>query len=98
MAHSGAIGVLIYNNGFGDTPFSVNTPNATIPVVGLSASNGTAIVKGIKGDKSGIKRVTTSARVVPVTVPGAVSSFSSTGPSYENDFRPDIAGIGGKYK
>ena len=98
LAHSGTIGVLIYNNGFGDARVLPEMTNATIPVVGLSASNGTAIVKAIEEDKSGNKHVTISARVVPIAAHGAVSSFSSTGPSYENDFRPNIAGVGGKYK
>ncbi|KAG2218799.1 hypothetical protein INT45_005446 [Circinella minor] len=95
LAHAGAIGVLIYNADNTTGILTLVTNNATVPVASLSANNGTAIVKAIKEDESGVKQITVSGRVVPVGAAKMVSSFSSIGPSYENDFKPNIAGIGG---
>ncbi|KAI7859560.1 peptidase S8/S53 domain-containing protein [Circinella umbellata] len=96
LEHAGAIGVLIYNSDDVPDILSPVPTNVTVPVVGLSLNNGTALVKAIKEDESGVKQITVSGRVVPVEAAKLVSGFSSIGPTNENDFKPNIGGIGGR--
>lgn len=93
LAKAGAIGALVYN-AEGDV-FTPSTTTAKIPVAGISNENGLKLVDLLKAGKSVKATFDHQVSTLPVSTGKTVSSFSSVGPSYENDFKPEIAGIGG---
>ncbi|KAI9488326.1 peptidase S8/S53 domain-containing protein [Zychaea mexicana] len=93
LAKAGAVGVVVFNTE-GQDVFTPSTPNATIPVVGIAYDVGNTILADIeKGDTS--VTFADEQQVRPVNTGNTVSSFSSVGASYELDFAPSIAGVGG---
>ncbi|CDS09870.1 hypothetical protein LRAMOSA02547 [Lichtheimia ramosa] len=93
LAKAGAIGALVYN-AEGDV-FTPSTTTAKVPVAGISNENGLKLVDLLKAGKSVKATFDHQVSTLPVSTGKTVSSFSSVGPSYENDFKPEIAGIGG---
>ncbi|KAI9246123.1 peptidase S8/S53 domain-containing protein [Phascolomyces articulosus] len=96
LESAGSIGVIIYHNQTEDAPFLPLARNVHIPVVGLSEDDGTTVLEAIHRQSQQELTVTPNGRVISVPSGNTVSSFTSTGPSYENDFRPNIAAVGGK--
>lgn len=92
-AKAGAIGLVVYNND-GDS-FAPSTPGAPIPVVGIGHDVGVKLAGAIQGGKTVKLTFQKTDKIVPITTGNTVSDFSSVGPSYENDMKPDIAGVGG---
>ncbi|KAI7871246.1 peptidase S8/S53 domain-containing protein [Spinellus fusiger] len=96
VAKAGAVGLLVYNNNGGDI-FAPSSPGATIPVGGVSAQTGAAILAGIKAAKADVVLNFTAGQVVsPLSTGKTVSSFSSVGATYELDLKPNLAGVGGE--
>lgn len=94
VAKAGAIGLLVYNSE-ADQAFTPSTPGSKIPVAGVSTSTGEAILDQIKSGKSVTLNFNPVAQVAKQPTGNTVSSFSSVGPTFENDLKPEIAGIGG---
>jgi subtilisin family serine protease len=93
-AKAGAIGMLVYDNNGGDA-FSPSTTINTIPVAGMSAADGLAIFQALQ--KGAVKGTFfTEVSPAPISTADTVSSFSSVGPLNENQFKPNIAGVGGQ--
>ncbi|KAI7848225.1 peptidase S8/S53 domain-containing protein [Circinella umbellata] len=93
LAAAGAVGVVVFN-AEGQDVFTPSTPESKIPVVGVSNKVGKILIEAIKkGDTS--LTFADEQQVGPVSTGNTVSSFSSVGPSYELDFKPEIAGVGG---
>ncbi|KAI9499345.1 peptidase S8/S53 domain-containing protein [Zychaea mexicana] len=97
LHQAGAIGVLIFFNEstLGDALFVPGAASAQIPVAGLSYNNGVTVLKAIERNDGEPIQLNRSARIIKVPTGNTVSIFSSVGPSYENDFKPNIAGVGG---
>ncbi|KAI9267904.1 peptidase S8/S53 domain-containing protein [Phascolomyces articulosus] len=93
LAEAGAVGAVIFNID-GQDVFAPSTPTAKIPVVGISNEVGKSLIEGIKKGDVSLKWADDQS-VRPVTTGNTVSSFSSLGASYELDFKPEIAGVGG---
>ncbi|KAI8148974.1 peptidase S8/S53 domain-containing protein [Fennellomyces sp. T-0311] len=96
LIQQGAIGVLIYNadRKNPDLPYTPRVPEAEVPVAGISYNSGEAILRQVRSQKK-LPLLLNTGRVVPVRTAGLISEFSSVGPSYENDFKPTITGVGG---
>ncbi|KAI8148975.1 peptidase S8/S53 domain-containing protein [Fennellomyces sp. T-0311] len=100
LARHGAVGVVIYNNGdkkSADLPYTPYAPEAVIPVAGVSYNAGEAIIAAVRQvlPQNKLPRLLNTGRVTPVSTSGLVSEFSAVGPSYENDLKPTIGGVGG---
>lgn len=92
-AAAGALSVIIYD----DTDESLSgaaTPNTTIASVRITLADGLALIAAAGKETVNIN-FDAGYTVVPVSDGGAVSSFSSMGPSAELIFKPNIAGVGG---
>ncbi|ORX74869.1 subtilisin-like protein [Linderina pennispora] len=85
---AGATGVVIYNNVAGAISPSVTDTTVTIPVVGISLSDGQYIVSAL--DCRGCLSQGSEGETG-----GQMSSFSSYGPSAELDIAPRISAPGG---
>lgn len=94
IAKAGAIGMLVYDNAGGNA-FQPSTTSNTIPVAGIGADAGAEIFKALaKGPAKGT--FLTDLSPAPIPTVDTVSDFSSVGPLNENQFKPNIAGIGGQ--
>ncbi|CAG8698956.1 3626_t:CDS:1, partial [Ambispora leptoticha] len=89
-----AIGVIIYDYKL-LTPF-INSTAIKIPFALIKAEDGEFIFDQMHKNKKNIK-ITFYNETLPFTNPtsGKISSFSSLGPSYELDIKPEIAAPGG---
>ncbi|KAI8148994.1 peptidase S8/S53 domain-containing protein, partial [Fennellomyces sp. T-0311] len=95
LEHAGAVGVLLqYEREVAAETEDPDVSGALIPVDAISYQTGTAVLHSITHNS--VAQIVKTATVVPVPTAGQVSSFSSVGPSYENDLAPNIAGIGGE--
>jgi minor extracellular serine protease Vpr len=92
---AGAIGVVLYNNATGFiSPTVAGTPAITIPVVAITAAQGSVINGRIAG--GGVNLTwTTLITSEPNPTANLISSFSSWGPAYDLSFKPDIGAPGG---
>ncbi|CAO3592321.1 unnamed protein product [Absidia cylindrospora] len=100
----GAVAILIYdenNLSYGDgimDVFPLHTNNNTIPVASIPR----LLAKRLYQKNSSLpllpSRISFSSELVDEIMESAleVSSFSSVGPSYELDLKPNVAGIGGQ--
>ncbi|KAG0189620.1 hypothetical protein DFQ28_003159 [Apophysomyces sp. BC1034] len=94
-AAAGAIGVLIYDNA-GNDAFAATTLTAQIPVAACSHATGQRLLQLLQGAGGAINITFNQAlSAVAVSTSRQVSGFSSTGPTDEIGFKPDIAGVGG---
>ena len=93
LAAAGAVGVVVFNTD-GQDVYTPSTPESKIPVVGISNEVGKTLIEAIKKGDTSLK-FADDQQVRPVATGNTVSSFSSVGPSYELDFKPEIAGVGG---
>jgi hypothetical protein len=94
IAKAGAIGMLVYDNAGGNA-FEPSTTSNTIPVAGIGADAGAEIFKALS--KGAVKGTfLTALSPAPIPTVDTVSDFSSVGPLNENQFKPNIAGIGGQ--
>ncbi|CEJ03654.1 hypothetical protein RMCBS344292_17633 [Rhizopus microsporus] len=92
-AAAGAVSVIIYDNKPGALGVP-STPGAKVPVVMISNEDGNALVAAAK--KGSVKvDFSDKKELTPVIDKGAISDFSSTGPSAELILKPNIAGVGG---
>jgi hypothetical protein len=92
---AGAAGVVFYNNlaGFLPVPNVGGGPAITIPVVGVSDTEGLAIYAAA-GTTGTPLTWTSSSDYFPNTGGGVVSSFSSWGPTAELGLKPDLSAPG----
>ncbi|KAL0085970.1 peptidase S8/S53 domain-containing protein [Phycomyces blakesleeanus] len=94
VAKAGAIGLVIYNN-YGDSIFVPAKFETTIPIIGISAADGLAILAGIKAGTE-ILTFDPNPHYLPRDNGYLISDFSSIGASNELDLKPNIAGVGGQ--
>lgn len=94
IGNAGAIGMLVYDN-TGGSAFAPSTTINKIPVAGISTDSGVAIFQALQ---KGAAKATffTDVSPAPISTADTVSSFSSVGPLNENQFKPNIAGVGGQ--
>ncbi|KAJ1940633.1 hypothetical protein EC988_006979, partial [Linderina pennispora] len=92
---AGATGVVIYNNVAGAISPSVTDTTVTIPVVGISLSDGQYIVSALAAGGVSVRAQKGDIVTVPSETGGQMSSFSSYGPSAELDIAPRISAPGG---
>ncbi|KAG2181623.1 hypothetical protein INT44_008438 [Umbelopsis vinacea] len=92
---AGAIGMLVYDQSGGGA-FSPGSTTNTIPVAGISTDAGEAIFAATHGQRPVSVEFFTDYTAVAIASADTVSSFSSIGPLNENQFKPNIAGIGGQ--
>ncbi|RUS34525.1 peptidase S8/S53 domain-containing protein [Jimgerdemannia flammicorona] len=91
---AGAVGVIMYSSD-GDPPMAPDTNEATIkiPAVGIANVDGVKIFNTLtKGPK--VTFVNGTAKQ-SISTAGTVSDFSSWGPTYEFQLKPNLGGIGG---
>ncbi|KAI7904229.1 peptidase S8/S53 domain-containing protein [Cokeromyces recurvatus] len=93
LTAAGAVAVIIYNNVYDELEDTV--PNATVPVITISGSDGKELAIAIKAGSTVQLIFNPSGSIVPIETGGTISSFSSTGSSAELNFKPNIAGVGG---
>lgn len=91
---AGAIGMLVYD-ATGGGAFSPGSTTNTIPVAGISTDAGVAIFEALQ-KKAVTATFYTDYTAVAIASSDTVSSFSSIGPLNENQFKPNVAGIGGQ--
>ncbi|KAI9277370.1 peptidase S8/S53 domain-containing protein [Sporodiniella umbellata] len=93
-AAAGAVSVVFYNNK--DEPLSgASTPGGALASVMVTRADGESLIAAIKNAPVNIN-FEAGDYLVPVADGGAVSAFSSMGPSAELQFKPNIAGVGGR--
>ncbi|ORX63661.1 hypothetical protein DL89DRAFT_263230, partial [Linderina pennispora] len=90
---AGATGVVIYNNVAGAISPSVTDTTVTIPVVGISLSDGQYIVSALTAGGVSVRAQKGDIVTVPSETGGQMSSFN--GPSAELDIAPRISAPGG---
>ncbi|KAI8074692.1 peptidase S8/S53 domain-containing protein [Gongronella butleri] len=94
----GAKGMLVYDakpaKDAPDDPFSIMAAKSTIPVAAIAPS----VAKQFLRDRLLPTRLTFPEATYDKSIKTAleVSSFSSVGPTYELDLKPNVAGIGGQ--
>ncbi|KAI8060237.1 peptidase S8/S53 domain-containing protein [Gongronella butleri] len=90
---AGAIGVIVYdpNTEMPDPP-TVTKPG--LPVLSIGKTDGAALVAAVKAGKVDLT-FNDMLYVIDVDTTGIVSYFSSVGPAYELDLRPNFGGVGG---
>ncbi|OZJ02213.1 hypothetical protein BZG36_04719 [Bifiguratus adelaidae] len=98
--NAGAIAAFIWNRGEdGAIAPSVDRSNVTIPVAGIDNASGLLAFQNTKMNGSTLDyvNITTSSGYIGVPIPtaGTISDFSSRGPLFELQMKPDIGGIGG---
>jgi minor extracellular serine protease Vpr len=92
---AGAAAVVLYNNVAGELAATVaGSPAITIPVVGINATNGTAINNAIVAAPQTLTWTSNEITAVNPTG-GLISSFSSYGLAAELQLKPDIGAPGG---
>jgi len=94
--NAGAAGVILYNNVPGPVAANVaGSPAITIPVVGISLSDGTTLVNRIKAGET--VTIDWTNQKGPFLNPSGnlLSSFSSYGLAADLSLKPDIGGPGG---
>lgn len=94
----GATGVLFYDPEATDNNLVVaKTKNGTLPCAGIEKRVIDKIIDYFKIHATADIQITFPAeeKIVFPDTAGKISDFSSTGPSYELDLKPTIAGIGG---
>jgi minor extracellular serine protease Vpr len=94
--NAGAAAVVLYNNVAGEiSPTVAGTPAITIPVVAVTASDGTLLSGRIT---AGATTMTWTAGVakVPMTTGGLISGFSSFGLSPDLALKPNLGAPGGQ--
>jgi minor extracellular serine protease Vpr len=90
--NAGASGVVLYNNAAGFlTPTVAGTPPVTIPVVMITAADGTLLNSLLPQTLTWTDQVTT----VPNPTGGLISGFSSFGLAADLSLKPDIGAPGG---
>lgn len=98
----GAAGVLFFDEGASkdnndEEPLLTKTSAGTIPSAGIANNVATKLVKHYRTNTSMTDIVLSfpsKPKKVPVDGPLRMSSFSSTGPTYELGLKPTITGIG----
>ena len=94
---AGATGVIIYNNVAGVVNASVaGDPPITIPVVGITAADGAALVADAMADGSTTITWTDEEVTAPNPTGGLMSGFSSYGTTADLTFKPDLSAPGGQ--
>ncbi|KAI9243602.1 peptidase S8/S53 domain-containing protein [Phascolomyces articulosus] len=96
LKEEGVIGIIVANQEKSEGPFNPSIEQfVNIPVAGITYADGTNIVNAFNGLTSVpiITHFTIESNIIDTF--NSVSEFSSHGPSYEFDFKPNIAGIGG---
>jgi subtilisin family serine protease len=92
---AGASAVVLYNNAAGFlTPTVAGTPAITIPVVMMTASQGTALNNMIAAGPTTLTWTSTTS-AVPNPTGGLISSFSSFGLTAELGLKPNLGAPGG---
>ena len=94
--NAGAAAVILYNNQPGQLGATVAGGGITIPVVGITAAFGEELNRRM--DAPGFELTMTwtdDLASAPQPTAGLVSSFSSSGPTADLGFKPDLAAPGG---
>ncbi|KAI8147305.1 peptidase S8/S53 domain-containing protein [Fennellomyces sp. T-0311] len=97
LQEAGAIGVIIYNHNENATQaITPSIISTEIPVIEVTHEVGVEILNAI--EKAGHRgaQVTNVRRVEPYVTGMTVSSFSSIGPTFDNELKPAFGGIGGQ--
>src|SRR5438128_98484 len=93
--NAGAIALVLYNNQPGTvTPTVAGAVPITIPVVFITAADGTTIFNGLAVDSTLTWTALTTATPLPTA--GLISDFSSWGTDAELTLKPDIGAPGGQ--
>jgi len=93
--NAGAVGVVLYNNAAGTlSPSVAGTPAVTIPVVGITQSDG-LIINGRIAAGPVMLNWTTQMSSTPIAAGGLIASSSSYGLTAELGLKPDIGAPGG---
>ncbi|KAI8060236.1 peptidase S8/S53 domain-containing protein [Gongronella butleri] len=90
---AGAIGVIVYDPNK-DTVDQPTVTNPGIPVLGIGKTDGAALVAAVKAGKVDLT-FNDKLYVIDVATAFTVSDFSSVGPAYELELRPNFGGVGG---
>ncbi|KAG1471649.1 hypothetical protein G6F56_002002 [Rhizopus delemar] len=93
-AAAGAISVIFYDNN-NETLSGASTPGGRIASVMVTLTDGRALLSAVQNRTVQIN-FDAGYSIVPVADGGAISDFSSLGPSAELVFKPNIAGVGGR--
>ncbi|KAI7848227.1 peptidase S8/S53 domain-containing protein [Circinella umbellata] len=100
LTEAGAIGIVFYSSDDShEQPQGLgNLQETEIPVAHIGTQTALKLLKAISKSKDNYIQLTFDQKNVVRAneeVGDLVSDFSSVGPTYENDLKPDIAGIGG---
>jgi minor extracellular serine protease Vpr len=96
---AGAAGVILYNNAAGAlNPTVAGPPTITIPVVAVTAADGSLINSRIAADPTTTMTWTSSVVSTPNPTGGLISSFSSYGVSPDLVIKPDLGAPGGSIR
>ncbi|KAI7867740.1 peptidase S8/S53 domain-containing protein [Spinellus fusiger] len=96
-SQSGAKGVLFYDPN-SEKPVASQTTEGGLPCAGIPLSLATKLLGLFKSDKPHLPIIISFPEQSvdqEISTAGQVSDFSSVGPSYELDLKPNLAGIGG---
>ncbi|KAI9483063.1 MAG: peptidase S8/S53 domain-containing protein [Benjaminiella poitrasii] len=96
----GAIGIIIYNNLPDDALLKIQALKTTLPLASISMESGEELKESLTNNTSFAENgiyIEFNSTLSPKEVPTArkISEFSSIGPLYSTDLKPDLAAPGG---